>query len=133
MHTFNCILLIDDNKATNFLHQDLIEETGWAREIIVRKNGQEGLQYITHPNGCSPEVVLVDINMPVMDGFDFLEGYQRLTKQQAERPLVILLSTSHNPRDQERAAQAGVPYLTKPLQQQDLHRIATLYEENKKR
>jgi len=102
----NCVLLIDDDEATNFINQMVIEESGCAEKIVVRESGFEALEYLTstengeHPQ---PDLIFLDINMPGMDGFEFLEEYEKLTTEQKGKHVVVMLTTSVNPDDKDRA------------------------------
>lgn len=125
MAPLECVLLIDDNEITNFLHRELFQETALAGKVVVRTSGKSGLDYMDNPAECTPDLVLVDVHMPVMDGFEFLNCY--LTGRQEASPLVVLLTTSNNPRDRDRATQAGIPYLIKPLEEKDLQALVKLY------
>ena len=79
----NCILLVDDDEPTNFLNQMVIEELDIAEQIRVAQNGQEALTYlkktgIGDENFPLPDLILLDINMPAMNGWEFLERYRKL-------------------------------------------------------
>ncbi|GAB3332076.1 response regulator [Marivirga atlantica] len=103
----NCVLLVDDDEATNFINQMVIEESCCAEKIVVRESGFEALEYLTstengeHPQ---PDLIFLDINMPGMDGFEFLEEYEKLTTEQKGKHVVVMLTTSVNPDDKDRAA-----------------------------
>ncbi len=129
MAPLECVLLIDDNDITNFLHRELLGETALARNVVVRTNGRSGLEYLDNPTGCVPYLVLLDVHMPVMDGFDFLDRY--LTSRQESFATIVLLTTSYNPRDRDRATQAGIPYLIKPLQEKDLQALVKHYHDSR--
>jgi CheY-like chemotaxis protein len=135
MKPLYCILLIDDNRATNFLHQTLIEELDMAQQVTVVQNGKEGLSFLEeHQQANSfPELIFVDINMPVMDGYEFLDIYQTRRYNQIKHSLVIILTTSSNPRDTDKVKQLNLPYVhyyVKPLKEEDLQRLAAVYTEN---
>lgn len=118
------MLLIDDDSITNFLHKSLIKDINKGFDVAISENGLEALTFLEKAMaaGSFPQVVLVDLNMPVMDGFKFLERYQ-----QNNYPVIFpdtriwVLSTSSNPRDTERLKVFDfVSYVSKPLTKQRL-------------
>jgi CheY-like chemotaxis protein len=115
MHRFKCILLIDDDEATNFLNTLCIEAEGLAERVEVALNGEQGLEKLTLLQGeCNPELILLDINMPVMDGFDFLLEFEKLSLD--FKPRVIVLTSSQNPTDVKRVQNfKDVGLINKPL------------------
>ena len=137
MKKLNSILLIDDDKVTIYLQKTLVESLDICRQIFVRNNGQEALHFLAdrHSAGESfPDVILVDLNVPVLDGFDFLEAYKGLGYHLQYPALVYVLTTSRNPRDVERVEQLGIaPYLTKPLVEYNLwHMYEASYHQKRK-
>ena len=126
-----CILLIDDDEPTNVLHKIIIEDSGIAKEVAIVYNGFEGIDYLTrqgkyaegdHPR---PDLIFLDINMPGMNGFEFLERYKKLDENQKARMVVVMLTTSLNPEDRERAHQLGEisDFKNKPLTAHSLNEI----------
>ena len=118
------ILLVDDDSIANFLNERIITAAGLANEIYKALNGQEALsifnQYI---NGiiALPEVVLLDINMPIMNGFEFVQAFQQLNFLNKEKVLIIILSSSNNPKDVEKASTLGIKhYIIKPISAEKL-------------
>ncbi|WP_258105734.1 response regulator [Marinoscillum sp. MHG1-6] len=116
----NCVLLIDDDEATNFLHELLISECEITNKIIKAENGVEALDYLTNKvNGRypKPDLIFVDINMPLMNGWGFLEEYEKLELTQKGRIVVVMLTTSLNPEDKDKAQEilAIRDYKSKPL------------------
>ncbi len=76
MNKLKRVLLIDDCKATNYIHRLVIEKYGCAEAVVEVNNGREALEYLTTEVDGSypkPELVFLDINMPVMNGWQFLE------------------------------------------------------------
>lgn len=115
-----CILLVDDDPDDNYLHQLIIADSGLCETVRVAENGLEALRYLTQtddPDYLRPDAILLDINMPIMNGFEFLEHYHQLPGEQKSRLLVLMLTTSLNPDDQQRAATIGdvTNYQAKPL------------------
>ena len=100
------ILLVDDDDACNFFHTHLIEKMELAEEVKAVSNGVEALDYLrTVIDGHypRPDVIFLDINMPKMNGWDFLEEYEKLEEQQKAQMILIMLSTSFNSEDRDRA------------------------------
>lgn len=116
----HCILLVDDDPDDIFFHQFVIQESGLCDEVRAVENGPMALQYLsdtTHPDYRRPDIIFLDINMPAMNGFEFLERYQELPPEQKSRLVVVMLTTSLNPVDRNRSD--GMPevngYYSKPL------------------
>lgn len=102
----NCILLIDDHEPTNFLHKLVINEADCTEKVVVMEKGQEALDYLlSKQNGKypQPDLIFLDINMPAMDGWEFLEHYKGLNIAQQGDVIVVMLTTSFRPDDIERA------------------------------
>jgi CheY-like chemotaxis protein len=100
------ILLIDDDAATNFYHKLIISKSGIAASMHVAHHGKEAIDYlISAQNGkeSMPDLIFLDINMPIMDGWEFLEQYKLLPADIREKITLVLLSASMNPGDAVRA------------------------------
>ena len=109
------ILLIDDDDACNFLHQDLLETHQVANEVITCTSASEAWELLQE---VEPDLILLDINMPVMSGLEFLE---QLYPFEIRRCPVVLLSSSGHPRDFSQASDLKVDYyLLKPLTQESI-------------
>ncbi|MBQ0767830.1 MAG: response regulator [Bizionia sp.] len=125
MKKFNTILLIDDDDATNEYHEIIINLAKVANNVHAVTSGQDGLDYLTSKgfyNGKEnsypqPDLIFLDINMPAMNGFEFMEEYGKIDEDQKGRHIVVMLTSSLNPDDKDRAGQNNYikDYMDKPL------------------
>jgi CheY-like chemotaxis protein len=131
-----CILFIDDDEPTNFLNKLLVEEMGCASHVQVVTSGEEALEYLTGTGAFSngidhprPDLIFLDINMPGMDGWEFLQHYKKLPPTQKANIVMVMLTTSLNP-DDEKAAKENVEisgFENKPLQREVIQKILTRF------
>lgn len=128
MSKIPAVLLVDDDPTTNFLNKKLLLRLGVTDNVRVALNGQEALHEMQahcqqQPADC-PVLVLLDINMPVMNGIQFLEAYQQLPVEQQQAVVVVMLTTSVSSRDQQLIQDMPIAdYLDKPLTQQQVERV----------
>lgn len=121
------ILLVDDDYIFNFLNQKVLQRMGIANEIYTALNGKEALKLffpMAGKAGILPDVILLDINMPIMDGFSFIDAMKESDIPGKENIAIIIVSSSQNPGDIKRALDRGVEhFLSKPLAVDDLKQI----------
>ncbi len=136
MKKINCILLVDDNNADNVYHKIIITEADVCNYIRAVTNGREALDYIIksgEPNQTEsfpkPDIIYLDINMPGMNGFEFLEEYKKLDEKLKSKVLIIMLTTSLNPDDRERALtfKEVTEFQNKPITVEILHETIKKY------
>ena len=135
MKKINCILLIDDNPADNDFHKIIIKEADVCNHIKVALNGTEALEYIKKSGAVDgeeypkPNIIFLDINMPRMNGFEFLEEYKKLDEKLKSEVVIVMLTTSLNPDDAERAKKDKVvkEFQNKPLTVESLQEIIEKY------
>jgi CheY-like chemotaxis protein len=124
MKKLNCILLVDDHEAENYYNNFILSEAGVSNHIKTAFNGVEALEYLKNSAENNqndlypkPELILLDINMPRMNGFEFLEEYKKIDEDVKSSTTVIMLTSSSYDDDHIRAAQFKdvKEYLIKPL------------------
>ncbi len=115
------ILLIDDDKVSNFINERLISNSGVAEQLNVCISAISGLKLL---NDCIesapeqiPEIILLDIKMPVMDGFGFLEEFKKLPASFTEGIKIAMLTSSLEENDMQRSFQYEnvIDFINKPL------------------
>ncbi len=125
---FERVLLIDDNDIDNFINERMITTNHFSRIVIVKNSGELALNFIKDCGtdiAVLPQVIFLDLNMPVMDGFAFLEEYDKLAEEVKNFCKVIVLSSSISPEDINRASTNPrvVKYVNKPLNEKYLEAI----------
>lgn len=124
------ILLVDDQEIFNFISTKVIQSLGVSAEIRSVLSATDALLLIEDyllQSRAMPRLVLVDINMPVMDGFAFIEAFQRLEIQGGSKTVLAILSSSLAAKDHDRASELGIEYfLTKPLSETELKKVLTV-------
>ena len=132
----NCILLVDDDEVNNYLNRKLIEKSGINVHVEVALNGLMALEYLTstgqyHENKTfpKPELIFLDINMPRMNGWEFLKEYKKLEEFKKGGIIIAMLTSSNNIDDLNIAKEEyGLPaYIYKPLTLEKLEEIIYKY------
>ncbi len=127
----NKILLIDDSEADNYIHSRVIKKASVTDEVVVKMGAQEALDYLQikengqYPN---PDLIFLDINMPGLNGWDFLEEYKKLDKEQKKGVVVCMLSTSSSEVENEniKKYEEIKSYSQKPLTEEALQKIIAI-------
>lgn len=99
---FNKVLLLDDNKATNFIHTKFLKQSDACNEIVSFLTGKDALEHLQDEDNVFPDLIISDINMPTMDVWEFLDLYNAIERSVKTNPKIILLTTSLSPEDNER-------------------------------
>lgn len=123
-------MLIDDNPDDNFYHERVIKKSNAAETVISETSAIEALEYLRSKNDNNrpqPDLIFLDINMPGMNGWEFLDEYQKLDKELQGHVIVIMLTTSENPDDRIRAIKVVPDFRTKPVTTEMLEEIIGKY------
>jgi CheY-like chemotaxis protein len=130
--TINLIMLIDDNPHDNFFHEREIRKTNPEGIVIVKNSGKEALDYLRSKDketDVKPDLIFLDINMPGMNGWEFLKEYRLLDEGTKNGAIVIMLTTSSNADDKAKAKTYDLvfDYITKPLTKEIMEDITSRY------
>ncbi len=120
------LLLVDDDSAFNFLNRIILNSSGIDCEIEECLDGRSALEHASNPDKC-PDVILLDINMPIMDGFEFLDEFDRL-HQCSEHTKVFILTSSNQEEDRQKALSYSCVkgYFDKPLDKEHIREIISV-------
>ena len=129
------VLLIDDDHMTNYLHKRVISNASLSSSIIVSTNGKEGIEELLKiedahfDNIKSKVIVFLDINMPVMDGWTFLEVFKEIKNKLNFEINIFVLSSSINPDDKARAEKNSfvTKYINKPLNKESISYLKSYF------
>jgi|SRR5690554_3442127 CheY-like chemotaxis protein len=122
------VMLVDDNETDNFIHRRIIELSGFANEIQIKSSGKSALEYIRNNSQNIeklPNVIFLDINMPIVDGFVFLFEFENFSEEIKAKSKIVILSSSDSKRDIDRIVdnEYVVHFITKPLTEEALENL----------
>ncbi|TGD83025.1 response regulator [Hymenobacter wooponensis] len=124
------ILLVDDDSTTNYLNRRLLERLNVCDEVLVALNGQRALDLLqtrcSFGEGACPALILLDVNMPVMNGFEFLEAFVQVPARQSV--VIVLLTSSQLEEDLVMAQHLPVAeFVNKPLTREKITEVLNRY------
>lgn len=121
----NTIILLDDNLATNFIHKKFIADVDCADRVLDFQSGKNALAYLGQKDTPQPELMFVDINMPIMSAWEFLERYQKIEGIDTKKTVIVLLSTSLSPADQQKVEKIPIikDIRIKPLSEETILKV----------
>lgn len=126
--TIDLVMLVDDNDTDNFISKRIIEITKFAKRVEVKGSGKGALDYLKENQNKPeelPNIIFLDINMPIVDGFVFLYEFEKFTELVRNKCKVIILSSSDNKRDIDKIVNNNhvIKFITKPLTEAALDEI----------
>lgn len=130
----DCILLVDDDSITNYIHQLTLKKLKINVHIQIAQNGFEAIQFLENKSQVPPKpgIIFLDLNMPGMNGWEFLEEYRKLPEIQKANAIVEVLTASINPEDEARSKLYPEinGYIKKPLTKEKIIETIKLFFKN---
>jgi CheY-like chemotaxis protein len=126
--TTDLVMLVDDNDTDNFISKRIIEITKFSSRVEVKNSGKSALDYLReNQNNVEnlPNIIFLDINMPIVDGFVFLYEFDKFNELVKNKCKIIILSSSDNKRDIDKIVNNNhvIKFITKPLTESALDEI----------
>lgn len=129
---YNYTMLLDDNELDNFINQKTIEANHFSKKTFVNTSSRSALEFLTNIElsntetlSIFPEIIFIDINMPMIDGFQFIEKFKKLLPAKFKLVKIVILTTSVSQNDKDKALNLSkdILFLNKPLTVEALNQI----------
>ncbi|WP_237390692.1 response regulator [Fulvivirga sediminis] len=123
------VMLVDDNEIDVFINQKVIELDHFSENVITCYSGREALDYLSKKESNElPNVIFLDLNMPVIDGFEFLEAFASFPEEVRRKITIIVLTSSDNDYDKDRISSNDdvLLFQSKPITEEKLNNIRKL-------
>lgn len=112
------ILIVDADRALNKINEKVLSAAGIVNELHITTNGLDGIDYLKNrinKNYPLPDIIILDLNMPVMNGFEFIDEFQKINFPGKSNIEIVIFTSSSNPKDKLKALSRGIRnYLDKP-------------------
>jgi two-component system, NarL family, nitrate/nitrite response regulator NarL len=125
----NKTVLIDDSDIDLFIQRRFLEVYNFSNHLVSYKSAAEALEWLSNTNGdVPPDVIFLDLNMPEMDGFEFLKTFEKLPSAILKNAKIVVLTSSNSLKDREMAFENKnvIQFITKPLKQSDIEELQEL-------
>jgi CheY-like chemotaxis protein len=129
--TYNRVMLVDDNDVDNYISQKMIALSKFSKNILVKNNGKSALEFLEENQNnleLLPDIIFLDISMPIVDGYVFLYEFEKYSEVLKNKSKVVILTSSDNKQDIERMNdnEFVFKYVTKPLTEATLNEMRDL-------
>lgn len=130
MNKVNACCIIDDDPIFIYGTKRIMRQLNFSDNIMVFHNGQDaiaGISKLNRPEQLLPDVIFLDLNMPIMDGWGFLDEFEKLSDHNLNKIVIYIISSSEDPRDLERVKshRQVSNYILKPITPNDLEAVLT--------
>ncbi len=122
------LLIIDDDDINIFIIRKIAEKTGFDINMVSKSNGQQAIDYLIETmskNEPFPKLILIDINMPVMNGWEFIEAYEKLNIQFEANLYILSSSVYENDIEKTKSYKSVKGFISKPLSKERLTELIT--------
>lgn len=131
--TFERVMIVDDTQTDRYIASFTMKKNNFAKEIMEFDMATRAITFLEENQGSPdklPEIIVLDVRMPEMDGFQFLERLALLPQSIKQSCCIVMLSSSLDPSDHERAENNPVvkKFMNKPLKKDNLEEIKALYQ-----
>ena len=112
------VMLVDDSEIDLFINRKILEYNHFCRDIISTTSPREALDMLRNlDHKRAPEIIFLDLNMPVINGFKFLNEFSKLPKNVRDQISIVVLTSSDNYEDKKRVAKSSsvIKFISKPL------------------
>ena len=115
---YHAVMLIDDNEIDNLINQKMIEASNITNNIFTHTGARSAIEFLKN-------IEKLDIDMPLMDGFQFLDEFEKLNDKTREKCNIVMLTSSINPQDLNKSKKykSVKKYINKPLTQENLLKL----------
>ena len=119
-------VLIDDSDIDLFIQRRFLEVYHFSKKLISYKSAEEALAWLKNVNGEGPpDIIFLDLNMPNVDGFGFLESFKNLPDKVLSKSRIVVLTSSNSQKDRDQvfSYKNVIQFVTKPLKQSDIEEL----------
>jgi CheY-like chemotaxis protein len=131
-YKYSNVLLVDDTDLDNFINENLLRVSSFSERTYLNTSAKNALEFLNNLTVMGnqfrevfPEVIFIDINMPVMDGFQFIDVFRKTIAKNFAKTKLVVLTSSPAPEDKEKtkAVSENIIFLNKPITREMLDTI----------